>query len=113
MGFAFLIPIAKIALRAILGEVLNSEKIFGAGRGDEKLEAASDGVGAELANAFGLEKVANALDEIRALIVAVVDVLNALGMLDEEPGLDVDYGKLIPALKVAFSAVADLVEALQ
>jgi hypothetical protein len=111
MSFAFLIPIAKIALRAVVGEVLSVEKIFGAGKGAEKKDEAVKGVSDTL-ESQGFSKIADALDEVAALIEAVVEVLNALGMLDDEPGLDVDYNRLIPAAKSVFSAVADLADAL-
>jgi hypothetical protein len=112
MGFGFLIPIAKVALRAVLGEVLGAEKLFGAGKGVEKNEKAVKGVSDVLSGKFDLDKVAGAIDEVVALVNAVVEALNALGLLDDEPGLDVDYNRLIPAVKAVFSAIADLADAL-
>ena len=41
MAFGFVKKVLKVVLRAVLGEVLNAEKLFGAGRGEEKLEAAA------------------------------------------------------------------------
>jgi hypothetical protein len=112
MGFQFLIPIAKVALRAVLGEVLDAEKLFGAGKGEEKKDAAVNGVSVALEGKFDFDKVVGAFDEIVALVNAVVEVLNALGLLDDEPGLDVDYNRLIPAVKAVFSAIAELTSAL-
>ena len=112
MGFAFLIPIAKVALRAVLGGVLNAESLFGAGKGDEKKESAVEAASALLSGNFDLEQVAGAVDEVVALVRSVVEVLNALGLLDDKPGLDVDYNRLIPALQEVFTDVADLADAL-
>jgi hypothetical protein len=112
MAFGFLITIAKVILRAVVGEVFGAEKALGAGSGNEKLDIAVSGVSELLGGKFGLEKVANAIDEIVDLVNAVVEAFNALGMLDDEPGLDVDYNRLIPAVKSVFSALAALADAL-
>ncbi len=112
MAFAFLIPIAKIALKAVLGEVLGAEKKFGAGKGSEKLDAATTGVQDVLGGSFDLNKVIGAIDDIVSLVNAVVEVLSSLGLLDDKPGLSVDYARLIPAVKAVFSALAELADAL-
>ncbi len=110
--FGFLIPVAKFALKAVIGEVLNSEKFFGAGKGEDKLDQTLTNVNAILGGKFDLTKVVLAADEVVDLVESVVAIGNALGVLDDKPGLDVDYDKLVPALKDLFTALAELSDAL-
>ena len=46
------------------------------------------------------------------MINSVVEVLNSLGLLDKDPGLDIDWNRLVPAVKGVFEAVAELVDAI-
>lgn len=112
MAFGFLLPVAKFILRAVVGEVLNSESFFGHDKGTEKLDQTKTNLETILGSEFDLAKVILAVDEIVALVEAVVEVGNSLGILDDKPGLDVDYNRLIPALKDVFSGLADLSDAL-
>lgn len=112
MGFGFLLPVAKFVLRTVIGEVLSAEKLFGAGKGPEKLEEATGNIKELLSAKFSLENVLGAIDEVVELVESVVDLGNALGLLDDEPGLDVDYTALVAAFKRTFLAVSALADAL-
>lgn len=112
MAFGFVKKVLKVVLRAVLGEVLNAEKLFGAGRGEEKLEAAASGVRSALVDVLDSDKVVEIFDFIISLINSVVEVLNSLGLLDKDPGLDIDWNRLVPAVKGVFEAVAELVDAI-
>ena len=113
MAFGFLIPVAKFVLRAVVGEVLGAEKLFGAGKGDEKLDAVAKSVSELIDSRFDLDKVGDIAEDIVTLVNAVVETLNALGLLDDEPGLDVDYAVLVPAVRNIFVSIATLADAIR
>jgi hypothetical protein len=50
--------------------------------------------------------------DIEQLVDAVVEFLNSLGLLDDKPGVEVDYGRLVPAAINLFTMLASIAGAI-
>ncbi len=98
----------KLVFGVVLPGVFEAEANNGSGKGEEKLKEVLDKVTKvpfSLPEDLDIEEVAG---DVKELVNAVVDVLNALGVLDDEPGIDVDLADLIPAV-VRFARAAQAV----
>jgi len=100
-------PLGTYLITAVLKQVFKSEFKWGSGKGAEKLDEV---VGA-VSSAIDYEGFDVEPEELKRLTNAVVDVLNVVGMFDDEPGLDFsDFAGIFVAVKELAEAVADLVD---
>lgn len=103
---------AKVLLRNIVGEVFKAESL-GPGNGKEKNILAVSNVTATLAeNATFLDKLPYLIPLIKPAVDAVVDLLNSIGLLDDEPGLDVDVTHLIASSGVLLSLMKEIADVM-
>ena len=107
MGFAFLAQLGKVALSAVLGSVFKAETFLGSGAGEtKKAYALTDVSNTLIANPLvPTAKVPEAAEAIKMLIDGVVGVLNAVGLFDDKPGLELNFTTLIPAAQAAYEAI--------
>lgn len=100
-----------IVSTGVLNSIFGAEASHGKGKGDDKLSEVLGGLGS-LGNVIKPGVSGSDLAEAaKELIESLVDVLNALGILDNTPGYDIDLKKIVPAavrLVKAVQLVADL-----
>ena len=102
----------KFLLRNIVGEVFKAESL-GPGTGKEKNVLAVSNVTAALAqNATFLDKLPYLIPLVKPAVDAVVDLLNSIGLLDDEPGLDVDVTHLIASSGALLSIMKEIADVL-
>lgn len=107
-------PVAKFILMKVVKEIFAAEFLFGGKTseadtetGKKKLELASTNVRAAFIN----KRITVEPKEIVKLVQEVVDLLNALGVFDDDPGLNFsDLGKLFEEGKDVFEAIMDLID---
>jgi hypothetical protein len=114
-GFGFFKPLVKVVLSAVVGSVFKAENLFGSGNGHVKAPYALTDVTNQLLAAPSIDssRVPEAAEAIKGLIDAIVGVLNAIGALDDQPGLKLDLDAILPAGKAAYNAVLGVVDAFE
>ena len=100
-------PAIRFAVGLVFKEVFKAEKLFGSGRGAEKLQTVVEAI----LKSFDADGVEVEPDEIIKVVNAVVQLLNTIGMFDDEPGLKFDsITAIIDEVIAIVEAIADLLD---
>ena len=107
-----IVDVAKKVLKFTVGAVLSAERDAGAGNGASKRAMAVSEVSDSVDSLGIIEDIKAVTDNLSDLVDAVVQVLNALGMLDDKPGLEVNFPELISGAQAVFVVVSRISDEL-
>jgi hypothetical protein len=112
LGFlSMLKPVGIIVLKTVVREVFSAEDMYGDKSGKNKLGYVLDAVDTVLSDSdeYGGEYSKNITVDLVEFINAVVEILNQLGLLDDEPGADIaDINELIKSVFKAIKEAGDV-----
>ncbi|MHC4701342.1 MAG: hypothetical protein ACYTFQ_12315 [Planctomycetota bacterium] len=100
-------PVVVAIVGKVVREIFKAEFSFGKGHGALKLVQVVNYIKAAIK---GEHEINVDEDEIVKIVEKTVGILNAIGLLDDKPGTNVDLGKLLAAIGGVVEAVAELVE---
>lgn len=103
-------PAGKIVLKVVLREIFNAEHLWGSGEGKNKLGYVLDRVDEALSKTDG-KQIKDITVDVVEFVNAVVEVLNQLGLFNDDPGVEIEDPKAL--VKAVLKAIEEAVELLR